>query len=376
MTPRERLFAALDGRSTDRPPVWLLFPYHRVPYYADVRAEPSYAPVVEAATRQAVALDRRSLGARLFAPDVEDTTERTTEGGVTVTRRTVRYRDRELRAEQRAGPAGTEVKRLLTTDEDMEAFLSLPLETDPDRLCAQLDAALPDHLSKRAAFPPERGATMLDLGEPVNVLYHSADLESYAVGSLTHTDAICDFLDRRMAQLREVYRYCLERQLAEVYFLVGSELAAPPLVSLETFRQWIVPYASEIVAMIRQAGARSILHFHGQIRELLGEFRALGPDALHTIESPPVGNCTLTQAYAGLGDRITPIGNIQYDDFRALSPQQMTEAVRAVLTECRGRRLILSPTAGPYEPTLSNRLRQNYLAFLDAAWQWGEWPVG
>ena len=40
MTPRERLLAALDGRPTDRVPLWLLFPFHPLNCYVDVRQHP------------------------------------------------------------------------------------------------------------------------------------------------------------------------------------------------------------------------------------------------------------------------------------------------------------------------------------------------
>ena len=42
-----------------------------------------------------------------------------------------------------------------------------------------------------------------------------------------------------------------------------------------------------------------------------------------------------------------------------------------LLAECRGRRLILSPSAGPYEERISNRMRANYLEFMAAGWEFG-----
>lgn len=155
--------------------------------------------------------------------------------------------------------------------------------------------------------------------------------------------------------------------------LVGSERASPPLLSRRTFQRWIVPYARELIAMIRAAGCKSILHYHGQIRLILADFVEMAPDAVHTIEAPPTGNCTLSQAWEVVGDRFALIGNVQYDRFRAASPEEMRAEVRAVLAEAAGRRLILSPSAGPYEAPLSAHMRDNYLAFIDEGWRW---PVG
>ncbi len=362
VTPHERLMAALEGRETDHVPVWLLFPYNRVGYYVDVREHPAYRPVFEASRRQAITLNRRNLGVSLHAPDV--VTRREQDGDVV--RDIVTYRDVRLTRESAPGRA----KKLLDTDDDLEAWMQFPLNLDEASIRAQLSAHLPRYREEQRAFPADLGAMMLDLGEPINPLYHAANLESYSIWSLTHADAVKAWLDGAMAQRRIIYRWCLEHQLAEVYFMVGSELASPPLVSRATFQQWVVPYARELIAMIHDQGAKVIQHYHGQIREILDDFVTMGPDGLHTIEAPPIGNCTFTQAYAAVGNRITLIGNIQYDDFRALDGAGMAQAVRDVLAECRGRRLILSPSAGPFDENPPPRLIENYLTFMETAWNW------
>ncbi len=174
-----------------------------------------------------------------------------------------------------------------------------------------------------------------------------------------------------MEQKLIIYQYCLERDLADVYFMVGSELASPPLVSPETFQEWIVPYARELVELVHSYGKHVIMHYHGQIKEILPYFLEMGADALHTIEAPPVGNCTLTEAFSIVQDKIVLIGNIQYDCFRSYTPREMDRAVLEVVEEVRGKRFILSPTAGPYDENVSDRLIENYLQFLRSGWEYG-----
>jgi uroporphyrinogen-III decarboxylase len=174
-------------------------------------------------------------------------------------------------------------------------------------------------------------------------------------------------LERLMIRHRIMYRYLLEKDVGEVFFMVGSELASPPLVSRETFNRWIVPHARELIEMIHSYGKKVIQHYHGQIGEILPDFLTMGPDALHTIEAPPVGNCTMTQAFDIVGDRIGLIGNIQYDEFHRLTPDEMDRAVRDCLDECRGKRFMLSPSAGPYEYDPPQRVADNYLQLLRTA---------
>ena len=49
----------------------------------------------------------------------------------------------------------------------------------------------------------------------------------------------------------------------------------------------------------------------------------------------------------------------------------MAAAVRAVLDECRGQRFILSPTAGPYEEHIPQRVIENYRVFMETGWEHG-----
>ena len=115
--------------------------------------------------------------------------------------------------------------------------------------------------------------------------------------------------------------------------MVGSELASPPMVSRDTFRKWIVPYARELIAMIHAHGKYAIQHYHGQIKLILEDFVEMAPDGLHTIEAPPTGNCTWSEAYAVIKDKIALIGNVQYDLFRSCTPAEMREHVRQVIAE-------------------------------------------
>ncbi len=370
MSARERLFAALEGRPTDHVPIWLLFPYHQLGCYVDVRELPAYQPVFEASKQYAIMLNRRTLSGPMHTEEVTRGFEKETEDGWEISRNWLEYKGKKLTSETRRKNGEVKVKKFLETDEDLEFFCDLPIETRPERLHAAMDEKLPQYLQEKKEFPEDYGAMMLCNGEPIGALYGNSNLESYAMWSLTHDDLIVDFLDRVHERLRIIYQYCLDRELADVHFLVGSELASPPLVRRSTFQRWIVPYARELIDMIRDHGKKSIQHYHGQIKEILEDFVEMGPDGLHTIEAPPVGNCTFSEAYDAVGDRITLIGNIQYDEFRALSEEEMKAAVKEVLDEVKGKRFILSPTAGPFDPEVPDQVIGNYHAFMQAGWEY------
>lgn len=362
MTPREKLFRALDGEPTTQTPVWLLFPYHQTAYYVDVRNHPAYRHVFEySRQRGVIMLNRRNMEVHLHSREVVYHDEEITDTNGTGRRHNIRHAGTHIFSEEPKG------KKLLASDEDIETFCSLPIEEDEKVLSQQMEKQLEQYLEERKEFPAEYGSMMLDLGSPINTLYHSADLGIYPIWSLTHLSTIEDWLKRRMRQLEFVYRFCLERNLADIYFLVGSELASPPMVSRETFQRWVVPYEQRLISLVHSYDKKVIQHYHGQIKEILPDFLEMGPDGLHTIESPPVGNCTLSQAFDITQNKITLIGNIQYDEFRSTTPQQMKKLVKDTLDGVNERRFILSPTAGPFDEDPPETLSDNYIAFIDAA---------
>lgn len=371
MTAQERLFAVLSGKPVDRLPIWLLFPYHTASYYVDVRTNPCYVPIFEKSKECAIMLDRRNPRASLFAPQVQQQDEELKRDGWKIQRHTMAFGGRQLISEWRQRGDEVSVKKLLETEDDLDTLLTFPLNDDATRIRAELDAQAAGYFAEKAEFPQQYGAMMLDLGEPVSFLYHQSNLEEFAIWSLTCPQKVVAFLDAAMEVYRHTYRYCLEHDWADVFFLVGSELASPPMVSRETFQKWIVPYAKELIAMIHAHGKFAIQHYHGQIKLILEDFVEMAPDALHTIEAPPTGNCTLAEAYNVIGDKIALIGNVQYDLFRSLTPAQMRQEVKRVIDEVAGRRFILSPSAGPYEQTLPPHMSENYLAFLQAGVDFG-----
>lgn len=366
MTNRERFFAVLNGEPCDRVPIWMLFPYHSTGYYADVMHSVKYKPVWNAALEHTIMLDRRNLGASLFAADVMLTQETTESDGCSINRREIAFEGKCVYSEFKEGNGVTEQTKLIDNEDDLEFFCSLPLNTDRDEIEKELTKQLSKYNREKSEFPEELGSMMLDLGEPIGNLYGMSNLSEYPIWSLTHDELIVDFLNRNMERYRQIYRFCLERDLADVYFLVGSELASPPMLSRDTFQRWIVPFAKELISMIHSYGKKVIQHYHGQIKEILPDFLDMAPDALHTIEAPPIGDCTFTEAYDVIGDEIALIGNIQYDCFRSYSHEEMKNAVYELLEECRGTRFILSPTAGPFDENISESEINNYLAFIDA----------
>ena len=133
MRSRERLTRFFKGESVDRPPIWLLFPYHKVDYYADVYNNPHYREILAKVEEHDVDIfNRRNFDTGLCFNaskelEVEIVEERN--GRDVVYHQVVRAQGREFEKSYtyRNGLTMT-LKHFVESVEDLEAILTLPYE--------------------------------------------------------------------------------------------------------------------------------------------------------------------------------------------------------------------------------------------------------
>lgn len=363
LTSRQRLLRLWNGQDIDRVPIWLLAPYHRLEYYADLYNIPAYRPLTEAIDQFCDTMDRRrpNLGFCYNAnPDICYTPIH--EPGKEGTR--VTYKDLSFEKVIRKEHGRTSLQFFVEDPEELEAIANIPFVPH-----------LPDAATLRREKEElgERGLLMMDLGDPLEPLYHLCSAENFSMWTLTDLDALLKFTDAMQERVLEVYRQYLELDLADAYFIVGAEFAGPPLVSPKQFNTLSSRYLKRLVSLIRSYGKISIIHYHGNLYRVLDGFREINPDGLHTIEAPPIGDCTITQARSVLGPQTVLIGNIQYDDLEHLDSEAIDHLVRNTMEEgIKAGRFILSPTAGPYAAAPSPQLIENYLTFIKAGIKYGK----
>jgi len=365
LTSRERLTRLFTGREIDRIPIWLLAPYHRVDYYADIYHLPCYRPIIEYIDKYCDTFDRRNFYTGFCysaSPQIVRTRETRRENGNLIESESVRCKDFTLTRSISSGRDGTRVKYFVEDIDDLQRILELPYQPAEPEAGAYAD---------EQAELGHRGLMMIDIGDPLQPLYHLMSAENFSIFSLTEYDKILEFTDEMYRRVRELYKFLLERNIGEVFFIVGAEFAGPPLVSPAKFSEMSARYVKGIVDLIREYGKWSIVHYHGNLARVLDGMKAIGADGLHTIEAPPIGDCTITKAREALGKEMILIGNIQYDDLVRREPEEIEAMVQSAVEEGKSGRFILSPTAGPYEQEISEQQVGNYLAFIEAGIKYG-----
>ena len=111
------------------------------------------------------------------------------------------------------------------------------------------------------------------------------------------------------------------------------------------------------------------MHCHGKVSHALGCMMAMGVDATDPVEPPSAGDVTYAQARDIAGDRLTLMGNLEFDELEHASPEIIRRRVREVLSH-GNRRLILAASAGPLS-AMTPRLADNYRAWIDTALEFG-----
>jgi hypothetical protein len=365
MTSRERLTRLFNSQEIDRVPIWLLAPYRKFGAYADIYNIPSYKKVVDVIEAHCDSFARRNyqFGFCFNAnPEIKFASYEEADGNNTRSVYQMSYKDFTLKKWISRGPDGTKVKFFLDDINQLQQILEIPhMPGRPDVSAYKQDKE----------EVGERGLMMPDIGDPLGPLHGLMAPEDFSVASITDYDKILNFTDEMNRRSLQNYQYLLEQDIGEVFFIVGSEFAGPPLVAPSKFNDMVTRYVKGIVDLIRVYGKKSIVHYHGNLYKVLAGMKEINPDGLHTIEAPPIGDCSLSQAREALGNMVL-IGNIQYDDITRKEPTEIEEMVRVAIEAAQGGRFILSPTAGPYEAIISERTQDNYVAFVKTGLKYGK----
>lgn len=364
LTSRDRLTRLFEGSDIDRIPIWLLFPYHRYESYVDVYNIPCYKKVTDLIEKYCDTFDRRSYDTGFCYnanPDISSNRIERKDGANTCNEHIIGYRDMKLSRHTSRGPDGTKIKYFIEDACELEKILNIPyVAPKPD---------LSSYFREKEELG-DRGLMMINLSDPLGPLYSIMSATGFSMATATDYDKLIEFTDVMNERAMAYTKYLLENDVGEVFFIIGTEFAGPPLVSPAKFNELSARYVKGLVDLIREYGKKSIVHYHGNLFNVLGGMKHIDPDGLHTIEAPPIGDCTARQAREALGDTIL-IGNIQYDDLAHCEPEQVRESVRTFIEDGSPGRMILSPTAGPYEKFIDDKMADNYMAMVAAGIEFG-----
>ncbi len=365
MTSRERLSRLFNGEDIDRVPIWLLFPFFKSGSYANVWEIASYKQIIQKIYEYTDTIERRHFNTGFcfnFNPNIQTEHRQFAENGKTISQRIIRYKDIQLKSSVTKQENNTVVEPLVKGPDDLKKILAIPYHQPKPQFQWFFD--------EQEEFG-DHGLMAVDIGDPLAVLHGLCGEMDFIVLCYSETQAVIDFLDVISERIMNTYRYLLENNVGDIYWIVGSEFAGPPMLPPRFFDKLVVRYNKPLIDLIHSYGKKAMIHYHGNIRSVLQDFAKTGLDAIHTIESPPMGDCTLAQARKEIGKNVILTGNIQIGDLWSKTEEEMEYLVQETLKEGMKGAFILSTTGGPYASEIPERVVNNYIKIIDTALKLG-----
>ena len=369
MTSRERMLCAYQGGIPDRVPVYIRGVYPRMPGWIK-KKHPSFKRLAEYVAEKADMQHTWSPRQGVFATGDEEISMDTRvigmEGDWEIHETVVETPKGPLTSRTRVSTIGhpsLRAKCYVENEEDLARYLSIPYtpETQDASRFFEMDKALGD-----------AGVTMALFHCAVFDVWELLGSELIAIWSITNRSRIRELLDLFHERTYHRLETLLKAGVGPVIGLIGEELATPPLLSPRDFAEFVGQYDKRLIDLAHRYGCIVRIHCHGNLSAVLDTFLDMGVDALHPVETVPLGDITLEEFRRRVGNRIVVKGNIQVGDLYTCSKEEVVAACRETIRIAgKDGALILAPTASPYLPVLTDRVFENYGAMIDTALTYG-----
>lgn len=254
------------------------------------------------------------------------------------------------------------VKHVIEDDNDFDKLLSIPYELediDPS-VCMEESMVLGD-----------RGVMMMQIDTPLITVSGLMDFQDFLIMCGTDKERLRELCDIAFERISKVVKSCLDKDMATLYRLNGSEQATPPMNSPKIYEEFVYPYEKKLIELIHSYDKFAAVHSHGKISKNLPLMRQMKLDMLDPIEAPPSGDLTFKEAKAISDGQITLAGNIQFSDMENLEPEEITKQVQELFCDGKKDHIILNVTASPIT-YVSDKLRDNYIALIEAGIKYGK----
>ena len=367
MTGRERLLATLQRKPVDRVPI-NTYELSDFGFMNWTLQEPSYRRIMEEITERTETLALWGGSSAASPQQVPPEHEKWQEGEFSVVRTTVHTPKGDLTTVTKATPSVKTtwtVEHLLKSEEDIEKYLSIPfypMPIDTSRFAA-IDAEIGD-----------RGLVLCDTGDAIGFVAGLFEMGEFTIYAMTQPSLIRALCDKKHEEVMHYLRGMLEGGCGPIYRIWGPEYCTPPYLPPAAFREFVVPYVSDMVELIHQYGCYARIHSHGKIAQVLDLMVETGADATDPVEPPPDGDIALSEVKQRYGEQLILFGNMELKYLEQETPAEIRERVRQMMVEAKeGGGFVLMPTAAPINIPLSPRTEENYLAFIDAGHEFGSY---
>ena len=310
MTPKERIYAILNGQPCDRTavtPIFMAWAAHFIGRtYRDYYLDGDVLAEAQLAVTKAFHLDQVSA--------ISDPWREASAYGV----------EFEYPPEGVGKPAGTLIRNV----EDIKKIGPLN-PFDHSRMKQRIDSV--------ARMAETVGQTHSVLGWVEGPLAEYADLRGLEAAMMDLMDRPELFEQAAETLVQNAIRFA-QAQIRAGADMIGIGDAAASLIGADLYRQYVFPFEKKLIDGIHEAKAAAKLHICGNINAIIAQMARTGADVVDVDWMVP-----LTQARERVGAEVTLCGN--FDPSGVLlqgTPESVAEAAKSCICD-GGDRFILMP---------------------------------
>jgi uroporphyrinogen decarboxylase len=151
----------------------------------------------------------------------------------------------------------------------------------------------------------------------------------------------------------------------------GANIASGKLISLDFFREFVLPYEKRLIDFIKSRGVYVQYHNCGFAMKLFPAYTQMGMDVYESLTPPPFGDTILEHALEIMPRSITLSGNIDQIEFlKTATPELIRARVQDVLKKAKKRGSFILSTTDYFA---ENTPHENILAFAEAGMKYGRY---
>jgi len=364
MTRKQRMFAAMRHEPVDRVPFSTYNLHICSPSHTQ---DPSYAGLLELVEAKAGMLCKIGMSGKSRAADQDEagrsevTTEET-ESHTTVTRilHTPKGDLCSVTVKPKDQPSMV-TEHFIKTDEDIERYMSLPLEPK------EYDVSAPRDVDRKL---DGRGVAYVGYADPMHTSARLFDFNDFAVRCITDIKPVLKLIDFHFELIKADLRSMLKAAEGNefLFYTGGPEICTPPMMAPAIFARLVTPYQKALIDMIHEAGQLASIHCHGRVRCVIDEVIKTGTDVLEPIEPPDQGDMTLAELLDKAEGRLCLVGHIQDQELHYVPEGTMARHVEEIARLVNWRTgYIMTPTCTPFQHPATDTFIRNYTEWLEAA---------
>lgn len=251
------------------------------------------------------------------------------------------------------------IKHPVNSIGDLKALAEIPFHFNKTNITSHIKSFNKEHEKLN-----NRGIMSINFPSPIVAISHSMDFENFLIFSLTEKKFMHELLE-------EITRRCLiiinaifeGNNIETIVNLGGSEQCTPPLMPPDAYDEYVVPYDGKIIKSLKKYGILVNMHCHGKVSYALKKMIDIGVDSIDPVEPPPQGDVTIAEARNIVGQKLTLVGNLEFNELEHEDTSHIKKRVKEIL-KIGKKRLIISSSAGPIS-MVTQKLVNNYKEWID-----------